>query len=32
MSKCEKDEGTGCEDEDHDTNWYKQMEWDMPCV
>jgi hypothetical protein len=22
-SECEKDEGTDCEDEDHDTNWYK---------
>jgi len=23
MSECEEDEGTDCEDEDHDTNWYK---------
>jgi len=31
-SECEEDEGTGCEDGDSDTDWYRQIESDMLCV
>jgi len=31
-SECEEDEGTNCENGDTDTDWYRQIESDMPCV
>ena len=31
-SECEEGEGTDCEDGDSDTDWYRQMEYDMLCV
>ena len=30
--ECEEDEGTDCEDEDSDNEWYRQIESDMLCV
>ena len=31
-SGCWEDEGTDCEDEESDTDWYKQIESDTFCV
>jgi len=32
MSECEEDESSDCEYGHSDTNWYREMEYDMLCV
>ena len=31
-SECEEDEGTYCEDGDSDSDWERQIEYDMLCI
>ena len=31
-NQCEEDESPDCEQRESDTDWYRQMEYDMLCV